>query len=220
MPQTVAEAHGSLPLLSTSSARTKPSGRWGHRNTAPSPPPPPPSITSPKSSEVPTSSYHDPSFFSSSDEADSDSPFPNSSDSEPETPDATSCQQLTTSASISKQAELVSNRRGGESSDCTKLNEMTSLACKSEQDKLEIKPEVPEGWTGAEVTNFRMLHPVFGHNYCTMAEMIPTKTCRQLYDYGKTVSAELLQHHGESNEMQQLVSKKKKKTMRLVCYVP
>ncbi len=41
---------------------------------------------------------------------------------------------------------------------------------------------LPEGWTGQEVTLFRMLHPIYGHNYCAIAEIITTKTCHQVYN--------------------------------------
>ena len=59
-----------------------------------------------------------------------------------------------------------------------------------------------------------MLHPIFGHNYCTLAEMVRTKTCRELYQYGRGVSAELLRENGEGQERAQLVNKKKKRNMR------
>lgn len=44
----------------------------------------------------------------------------------------------------------------------------------------ETKDHLPEGWNGQEVTLFRMLHPIFGHNYCAIAEIISSKTCHQV----------------------------------------
>ena len=40
---------------------------------------------------------------------------------------------------------------------------------------------LPDGWSGQDVTLFRMLHPIFGHNYCAMAEIITSKTCNQVH---------------------------------------
>ena len=42
------------------------------------------------------------------------------------------------------------------------------------------KEVLPEGWNGQEVTLFRMLQPIYGHNYCSIAELIATKTCYQV----------------------------------------
>lgn len=42
---------------------------------------------------------------------------------------------------------------------------------------------LPEGWNGQEVTMFRMLHPIFGHNYCAIAGIISSKTCHQVIEY-------------------------------------
>lgn len=39
---------------------------------------------------------------------------------------------------------------------------------------------IPKGWNGQEVTMFRMLQPIFGHNYCTIAKMLDGKTCHQV----------------------------------------
>lgn len=222
--QTVAEAHASLSIHTPVHAvRTKP-GRWGHKNpslpslplssscTVTSESTKPPPNDAPSSEDQPVDIY-----FSSSEEADSDSPFPDSSDSESET---TSFQGHVRVSSKHKQpatensdnCKPVPTQQDGVGSPIAG----TSTEGKAEEDdsKTEIKTELPDGWTGAEVTYFRMLHPVFGYNYCTMAEMIRSKTCREVYEYGRTVSAELLQQHGDSVERQQLGGKKKKRNMR------
>ena len=51
---------------------------------------------------------------------------------------------------------------------------------KEEEGVAKTENVVPEGWNGQEVTLFRMLHPIFGHNYCAIAEIITTKTCHQV----------------------------------------
>lgn len=177
--------------------------------------------TKPTTSDLPSSEDQPVDmYFSSSEEADSDSPFPDSSDSESET---TSFQQGPSVRVSSKQKH---NKPATEDSSDTKP--ITAIASQKDEvkppiavstagktdAKMEAKSELPDGWTGAEVTYFRMLHPVFGHNYCTMAEMIRSKTCREVYEYGRVVSTELLQQHGDSVERQQLGGKKKKRNMR------
>ena len=37
----------------------------------------------------------------------------------------------------------------------------------------------PEGWSGQDVTFFRILQPIYGHNYCVMAEVM-TKSCYEV----------------------------------------
>lgn len=54
----------------------------------------------------------------------------------------------------------------------TEENEKTEVA--------KMEDVLPEGWNGQEVSLFRMLHPIFGHNYCAIAEIIPSKTCHQV----------------------------------------
>lgn len=40
---------------------------------------------------------------------------------------------------------------------------------------------LPEGWNGQELTVYRMLQNIFGHNYCAIAQLIQTKTCQQVH---------------------------------------
>ena len=50
--------------------------------------------------------------------------------------------------------------------------------------KEEEKEEVlPEGWNGQEIITFRMLRPIYCHNYCSIAEVIRTKTCQEVYNF-------------------------------------
>ena len=46
-----------------------------------------------------------------------------------------------------------------------------------ETDKNEV---VPDGWNGQEIILFCMLRPIYCHNYCSMAEVIESKTCQEV----------------------------------------
>ena len=245
-PQSVAEAHATLSLPKTAVSRPR-LGRWGHRHhpggvivppsavpsstsTHPASSLPSPALIKPGTSGFrPASIQEDPntpdiSFSSSDDESDSDSPFPNSSDSGTETPDPVTFEKPTAAPLPSVKltdGALDCEGEGETSADdtvTTKQSAITTSAntsmAQSENVVKETENEIPDGWNGSEVTMFRMLHPLFGHNYCTLAEMIRTKTCRELYKYGLCVSAELLRLNGEAQERQLLPSKKKKKNMR------
>ena len=67
------------------------------------------------------------------------------------------------------------------------------IKCRDSRESLGREPEekgdsqgekmeevLPQGWNGREVILFRMIHPIFGHNYCSIAEIIHTKTCQQV----------------------------------------
>ena len=169
-------------------------------------------------------------LYSSSEESDSDSTFPDSSDSEPDTANG-SRQASVRVSSRHKDVKTVSRRGEGGSGKTPASLQSHSSEDKPEDavaDSLSGHPrgtdvkledqanvELPDGWTGVEVTYFRMLHPVFGHNYCTISAMIRSKTCREVYEYGRVVSADLLQQHGEDTE-RPLTGKKKKRNMRWV----
>lgn len=73
------------------------------------------------------------------------------------------------------------------------------------------KAPCPPGWNGAEVTYFTMLHPLFGHNYCSLAELISTKTCYQVYQYAQLASGDALPGQGVGAGC---IGKKKKRNMR------
>uniref|UniRef100_A0A1X7TA75 Uncharacterized protein n=1 Tax=Amphimedon queenslandica TaxID=400682 RepID=A0A1X7TA75_AMPQE len=53
-----------------------------------------------------------------------------------------------------------------------------------ETDKEET---LPDGWNGQELILFRMLRPIYCHNYCSMAEVIESKTCQEVYSYASTL---------------------------------
>lgn len=74
------------------------------------------------------------------------------------------------------------------------------------------KAPCPPGWTGSEVTYFAMLHPLMGHNYCSLAELIKTKTCFEVYQYAQLVGGDSLPGQGVGRN----TGKKKKRNMRSV----
>ena len=74
------------------------------------------------------------------------------------------------------------------------------------------KQPVPPGWTGAEVTYFGLLRPIFGHNYCTIAELLRTKTCQEVYCYSQEVLGD--SSLGQWEGPKRLTAKKKKRNMR------
>ncbi|KPP73292.1 hypothetical protein Z043_107628 [Scleropages formosus] len=44
-------------------------------------------------------------------------------------------------------------------------------------------PPPPPQWSGAEESLFRVLHGTYYNNFCSIARLIGTKTCRQVYDF-------------------------------------
>ncbi|CAI8039119.1 Histone-lysine N-methyltransferase EZH2 [Geodia barretti] len=188
-----------LPKTAVSRPRL---GRWGHRHhpggvivppsavpsstsTHPASSLPSPALIKPGTSGFrPASIQEDPntpdiSFSSSDDESDSDSPFPNSSDSGTETPDPVTFEKPTAAPLPTVKltdGALDCEGEGETSADdtvTTKQSAITTSAntsmAQSENVVKETENEIPDGWNGSEVTMFRMLHPLFGHNYCTLA---------------------------------------------------
>ena len=74
------------------------------------------------------------------------------------------------------------------------------------------KQPIPPGWTGAEVTYFGLLHPIYGHNYCTIAELMRSKTCHEVFSYSQQVLGGSFL--GQWAGPKRLTSKKKKRNMR------
>ena len=142
----------------------------------------------------------------SSDESDSDSSFADSNDSEDEG-----------EATLEVSRAKPSSRMGGKQ--VTPPKNSTSAAktdtkASSSSDVVEggEKEALPPGWTGAEVTHFRLLHPIFGHNYCVIAEVLETKSCQEVYEHSQRVSGTLLL--GQPERVRRLAGKKKKRNMR------
>ncbi|CAH1788185.1 unnamed protein product [Owenia fusiformis] len=67
-------------------------------------------------------------------------------------------------------------------------------------------------WTGAEESMFRVVFDLQRNNYCGMAKLIGTKTCKQVYLFAKVEAAHLLE---EQKERDITPPRKKKKKHRL-----
>ena len=137
------------------------------------------SLTSPKNiketkkkekQEQPLNNLQHLLLYSSSDDDDS-SPIP-SSDNESNEPVSKKKKKAIIEESDSNGGSIPNKRRSGKGKG--KMNVKREKETKMEE-------VLPDGWTGQEVTLFRMAHPIFGHNYCAVAKIITTKTCHQVY---------------------------------------
>lgn len=69
------------------------------------------------------------------------------------------------------------------------------------------------GWNGSEITYFRMLHPIYGQNFCSISELIRTKSCFEVFKYAQHVADDVTIGKHSARE-RRLAGKKKKKSMR------
>ena len=177
--------------------------RVGYKPVAPSGPSTEPQQPPTSSGECSTS--HLPVMVSS-DESDSDSSFADSNDSEDEG-------ETTASLEVSKHSSRIGGKQVTPPKNSTSATK-TDTKASSSSDVVEggKKEDLPPGWTGAEVTHFRLLHPIFGHNYCVIAEVLQTKRCQEVYEYSQRVSGTLLL--GQPERVRRLAGKKKKRNMR------
>ena len=157
-------------------------GRWANKGSSTAPTEPSKQSAGSSTAAAPVQS-HVYTMYLSSDESESDSSFiPNSSDSEDEA--GASCpgskSKARDGAPTHKPLPLPEDAPASTSSNGGGEKDRQPDSEKSSGDATEGKGEdvIPPGWTGAEVTYFRMLHPVFGHNYCSIAELIRTKSCQ------------------------------------------
>ena len=44
----------------------------------------------------------------------------------------------------------------------------------------DMESVVTTGWTGAEASLFRVLRPIYCNNYCSIANLIHSKTCKEV----------------------------------------
>ena len=177
-------------------------GRGAAKNTTTAPSEPPKAMQNASQEPPPLILYV------SSDESSPNSSSSDSNDSDDE--NGTCVNPKGRQASKRKQVALPSGSKTGTSSKGGESDTKNST-CAAKDSK--GSGDVPPGWTGAEVTYFNLLHPIFGHNYCAIAELLRTKKCQEVFDYSQKVAADLLL--GQGGWPRRFSGKKKKKNMRL-----
>lgn len=65
-------------------------------------------------------------------------------------------------------------------------------------------------WSGAEESMFRVLHDVFYKNYCAIAKLLETKSCKQVYDFAKQEAAHIPELDKSKDQSPPRIKKKKK----------
>ncbi|XP_070570486.1 histone-lysine N-methyltransferase EZH2-like isoform X2 [Ptychodera flava] len=71
---------------------------------------------------------------------------------------------------------------------------------------------LPDGWTGSEASLFRVLRTVYMNNYCNMAELMQSKTCREVFEFAAKENCDL---SDVLEELQNTPPRKKKRKQRL-----
>ncbi|EDV26986.1 uncharacterized protein TRIADDRAFT_54464 [Trichoplax adhaerens] len=96
----------------------------------------------------------------------------------------------------------------------------TSVMIKSE---IISEGNKSDSWTGAEISLFRVLQPIYVNDYCTIANLIQTKNCKQqlrvllieVREYALQVLDEEHLMEKESKPVQNNIHKKKRRNMRV-----
>lgn len=205
-------------LIAHCSATTKKVGRGPTRNSSAAPSATAPSTSvSLEPSKLDTLMADPPSMITiSTDESDSYSSFPESSESEDEGENSNGSNGISKTSRTprsqsvrQKQVKPLSETKSSPDGMVTDTDSKDSASGAKNSSRQE---EVPPGWTGAEVTYFNLLQPIFGHNFCTIAEILRTKKCQEVYEYSQQLGSSVLLHGG--NREHRLANKKKKKNMR------
>uniref|UniRef100_A0A8C5C5Z6 Histone-lysine N-methyltransferase EZH2 n=1 Tax=Gadus morhua TaxID=8049 RepID=A0A8C5C5Z6_GADMO len=79
--------------------------------------------------------------------------------------------------------------------------------------KLTCEPE-PVDWSGAEASLFRVLIGTYYDNYCAIARLIGTKTCRQVYEF-RVKESSIIARAPTEDEDEDTPPRKKRKKHRL-----
>ncbi len=145
-----------------------------------------------------------PVIYISSDGSDSDSSFPESNVSGEES------METATQTRVKEEREGDENVPVPAAVATPPVSPVGSKVTSPAADGSKEVEELPPGWTGAEVTYFRLLHPIFVHNYCTIAELLRSKSCLEVFHYSQQAGSDLLQDKGT----RRFNSKKKKRNMR------
>uniref|UniRef100_A0A8C7N8W7 [histone H3]-lysine(27) N-trimethyltransferase n=1 Tax=Oncorhynchus kisutch TaxID=8019 RepID=A0A8C7N8W7_ONCKI len=70
------------------------------------------------------------------------------------------------------------------SAECSRSNsrcQTPTKLCPGEEHGEQVEP--PVQWSGAEESLFRVLHGTYYNNFCSIARLISTKTCKQVYEF-------------------------------------
>uniref|UniRef100_A0A671NSJ3 [histone H3]-lysine(27) N-trimethyltransferase n=1 Tax=Sinocyclocheilus anshuiensis TaxID=1608454 RepID=A0A671NSJ3_9TELE len=76
--------------------------------------------------------------------------------------------------------------------------------------------ESPPQWSGAEESLFRVLHGTYYNNFCSIARLIGTKTCREVYEFAVK---EVLIHHVPLEDGGISPQKKKRKHSQVLLWL-
>lgn len=93
------------------------------------------------------------------------------------------------------------------------VDEGATAAAAASKEISETLMSIQSEWTGSDQSLFRALHKVYLSNYCAMAQVMLTKTCKQLYEFAQDESNEL--PDPELRNQDYTPPRKKKKKHRL-----
>uniref|UniRef100_A0A8C8I1U1 [histone H3]-lysine(27) N-trimethyltransferase n=1 Tax=Oncorhynchus tshawytscha TaxID=74940 RepID=A0A8C8I1U1_ONCTS len=77
--------------------------------------------------------------------------------------------------------EVDSDHETTSSSESNSRCQTPTKLCLGEEHGEQVEP--PVQWSGAEESLFRVLHGTYYNNFCSIARLISTKTCKQVYEF-------------------------------------
>uniref|UniRef100_A0A673ZY01 [histone H3]-lysine(27) N-trimethyltransferase n=1 Tax=Salmo trutta TaxID=8032 RepID=A0A673ZY01_SALTR len=77
--------------------------------------------------------------------------------------------------------EVDSDHETTSSSESNSRCQTPTKLCPGEEHEEQVEP--PVQWSGAEESLFRVLHGTYYNNFCSIARLISTKTCKQVYEF-------------------------------------